>query len=59
MSLPGLAFGKKLEYVMYETKKVQVLPTHRGAFVSLLTAIVVNPPEKKLAKHISVQCTAM
>ena len=34
---------------------------HRGAFASFLsggfiTAIVVNPPERKLAKRISVQC---
>jgi hypothetical protein len=37
------------------------VPVHRGAFCQFfsggfITVIVVNPPERKLAKHTSVQC---
>ena len=39
-------------------------PMHRGAFLSFLsggfiTAIVVNPPERKLAKRTCVHCSSL
>ena len=43
----------------YVIKIVQCTEVRFASFLSgeFITAIVVNPPERKLAKHISVQCT--
>ena len=52
---------KSLSFLKWYQYARQCTEVHFASFLSgrFITAIVVNPPEKKLAKHTSMQCTAM
>ena len=53
--------ASRLESVQDFLIKLDIKPLHRGAFCQSIsggftTMAVINPPKKKLAKHISVHC---